>query len=161
MMRATKEAMRIVNRREVTFEFPATLCMTPYLDGTATVDELSMPARGIAGLTLRTYDPAKRQWSIYWLSSATGRLDPSADPSRCGTPGTFVTTTTPAGSRRSRTTTARGRRTGRPTSSAPIRTKPVAAAAPGVSHGSVPSAASFASMRARAAPLPVPPSAAR
>ena len=59
-------------------EFPATLCMTLYLEGMATVDELYMPTRGVAGLTLRTFDPGKRQWSIYWVSSATGRLDPVA-----------------------------------------------------------------------------------
>ena len=59
-------------------EFPATLCMTLYLEGMATVDELYMPTKGVAGLTLRTFDPEKRQWSIYWVSSATGRLDPVA-----------------------------------------------------------------------------------
>jgi len=37
-----------------------------------------MPTKGVAGLTLRTFDPEKRQWSIYWVSSATGRLDPVA-----------------------------------------------------------------------------------
>ncbi len=57
-------------------EFPATLCMTPYLGGLATVDELYMPTRNSAGLTLRTFDVHKRQWSIYWVSSVTGRLDP-------------------------------------------------------------------------------------
>jgi hypothetical protein len=57
-------------------EFPATLCMTPYLDGMATVDELYMPTKGSAGLTLRTFDPEKHQWSIYWVSSKTGKLDP-------------------------------------------------------------------------------------
>jgi hypothetical protein len=57
-------------------EFPATLCMTPYLDGAATVDELYMPTLNRAGLTLRLFDPAARQWSIYWINSATGRLDP-------------------------------------------------------------------------------------
>ena len=57
-------------------DFPATLCMTPYLGGLATVDELYMPNSGNAGLTLRTFDLEKRQWSIYWVSSASGRLDP-------------------------------------------------------------------------------------
>jgi hypothetical protein len=50
--------------------------MTPYLRGLATVDELYMPSSGKAGLTLRTFDVGKRQWSIYWVNSATGRLDP-------------------------------------------------------------------------------------
>lgn len=52
--------------------FPATLCMTEYLDGKATVDELNFPTKGWAGLTVRTFDVKKRQWSIYWVSSATG-----------------------------------------------------------------------------------------
>ena len=56
-------------------EFPATECMQLYLGGMATVDELYMPTRGRAGLTLRTFDPQKHQWSIYWVSSATGVLD--------------------------------------------------------------------------------------
>src|SRR6266545_4531279 len=54
-------------------EFPATLCMSPYLGGMATVDELYFPTKGWAGLTLRTFDLEKRQWSIYWVSSAGGR----------------------------------------------------------------------------------------
>src|SRR5262245_60330441 len=57
-------------------EFPATLCMTHYLGGAATVDELYMPTLRRAGLTLRVFDPAARQWSIYWINSALGRLDP-------------------------------------------------------------------------------------
>ena len=57
-------------------EFPANLCMTLYLGGLATVDEISFPSKGWAGLTLRTFDVAGRQWSIYWISSATGRMDP-------------------------------------------------------------------------------------
>jgi hypothetical protein len=56
-------------------EFPATLCMSLYLDGLATVDELYFPTKGWAGLTLRTFDLKKRQWSIYWVSSASGKLE--------------------------------------------------------------------------------------
>src|SRR5262245_23698073 len=37
-------------------DFPGTLCMTRYLDGAATVDELYFPTRHTAGLTLRTFD---------------------------------------------------------------------------------------------------------
>jgi hypothetical protein len=56
-------------------EFPATLCMSLYLGGMATVDELYFPTKGWAGLTLRTFDVDKHQWSIYWVSSATGKLE--------------------------------------------------------------------------------------
>lgn len=57
-------------------EFPATLCMTPYLDGMVTADELHFPTKGWAGLTLRVFDLEKRQWSIYWISSRSGKLQP-------------------------------------------------------------------------------------
>lgn len=57
-------------------EFPATLCATLHLDGGATVDELYMSTKNRAGLTLRTFDRERHQWSIYWVNSATGRLDP-------------------------------------------------------------------------------------
>ena len=56
-------------------EFPANLCMALYLDGMATVDEIWFPTKQWAGLTLRTFDLQKRQWSIYWVSSASGKLD--------------------------------------------------------------------------------------
>lgn len=56
-------------------DFPGILCAAPYLGGIATVDELYFPTRGTAGLTLRTFDSATRQWSIYWVSSKTGALD--------------------------------------------------------------------------------------
>lgn len=57
-------------------EFPAVECLSPYLDGLATVDELYMPTKGRAGLTVRTFDLRKRQWAIYWISSTSGELDP-------------------------------------------------------------------------------------
>ena len=56
-------------------DFPATLCMSPYLGGMITVDELYVPTKGWAGLTLRTFNLAKRQWSIYWISSDDGELE--------------------------------------------------------------------------------------
>ena len=57
-------------------KFPAVECLTLYLGGVATVDELYMPTKNRAGLTLRTFDLEKRQWSIFWVSSADGKLDP-------------------------------------------------------------------------------------
>lgn len=56
-------------------DFPATLCMSLYLGGLATVDELVFPTKGWSGLTLRLFDVTKKQWSIYWVSSRTGTLD--------------------------------------------------------------------------------------
>jgi hypothetical protein len=57
-------------------EFPAVECLTLHLGGVATVDELYMPTKGKGGLTLRAFDLHKNQWSIYWVSSTTGLLDP-------------------------------------------------------------------------------------
>jgi hypothetical protein len=57
-------------------EFPGNLCLTPRLDGLATVDELYMPTHQRAGLTLRIFDRERRQWAIYWVNSVIGRLDP-------------------------------------------------------------------------------------
>ena len=57
-------------------EYPGMLCMNPFLAGAATVDELYFPTKKTAGLTLRLFDPTKHQWSIYWVNSAIGKLDP-------------------------------------------------------------------------------------
>jgi len=70
-------------------EFPATLCMSPYLDGIATVDELYMPTKARAGLTVRLFNLEKHQWSIYWASSATGKLEPSVVGGFSGNRGEF------------------------------------------------------------------------
>jgi len=57
-------------------DFPGTLCAVPYLEGRASVDELYFPTRDHAGFTLRLFDRERRQWSIYWVNSTNGRLDP-------------------------------------------------------------------------------------
>lgn len=70
-------------------EFPGTLCMRPYLGGMVTVDELVFPTKGWAGFTVRTFDLARRQWSIYWVSSATGALSPPVVGGFAGPRGVF------------------------------------------------------------------------
>ena len=70
-------------------EFPATLCMTPYLDGLVTADELVFPTKGWAGFTVRTFDLEKRQWSIYWINSRTGVLEPPVMGGFAGDEGIF------------------------------------------------------------------------
>ena len=63
--------------------------MTPYLEGVATVDEIFFPTKGWAGLTLRTFDSEKRQWSVYWVNSTTGKLDPPVVGGFAGDRGEF------------------------------------------------------------------------
>jgi hypothetical protein len=56
-------------------DFTATLCAAVYLNGLATVDEMWLPTKNVAGLTLRAYDLQKHQWSVHWVSSVTGQMD--------------------------------------------------------------------------------------
>jgi hypothetical protein len=48
-----------------------------YLGGMVNVGEVNFPTKGWSGLTMRVFNPETRQWSIYWISSKRGTLDPS------------------------------------------------------------------------------------
>ncbi|NRQ40811.1 hypothetical protein HII36_54755 [Nonomuraea sp. NN258] len=75
----------VVNRRLVKIlagsdewdEFPGVSVATRHFDGAASFDEIAFPTKGWHGLTVRIYNPATEQWSIYWASSARGVLDTS------------------------------------------------------------------------------------
>jgi hypothetical protein len=56
--------------------FPAVSCTNLHIDSVANVDEIYFPTKGWSGLTVRTFDTAKHQWSIYWVSSKTGVMFP-------------------------------------------------------------------------------------
>ncbi|MEV0415755.1 hypothetical protein AB0I68_34545 [Streptomyces sp. NPDC050448] len=74
----------VANRRRTDFldpdsaweEFPAVSRASRHFDGAASFDEIEFPTTGFAGLTLRLYDPALGQWSLYWASARTGTLFP-------------------------------------------------------------------------------------
>lgn len=57
-------------------EFAGTCFTQGLMDGLCNVEEHDFPARGVQAVALRTFDPAARRWSIYWVSSTTGRLEP-------------------------------------------------------------------------------------
>lgn len=57
-------------------EFPATSRTTIHLGSVANVDEIVFPTKGWSGLTVRTFDREKRQWSIYWVNSRDGVMFP-------------------------------------------------------------------------------------
>jgi hypothetical protein len=46
------------------------------LGGMVSVDESDFPTKGFRGMSLRLYGPASDQWSIYWINSADGKLQP-------------------------------------------------------------------------------------
>jgi len=67
--------------------FPATHRGALYLDGLANVDEMTLP-RG-KGMTVRSFDLDRRQWSIYWISSQDGLLQPPVHGGFSGNQGVF------------------------------------------------------------------------
>ncbi|MGI8678834.1 MAG: hypothetical protein ACR2LX_09140 [Jatrophihabitans sp.] len=54
----------------------ATSSARTHFGGAVSIDEMSFPANGNYGMSLRLFDPAQRAWSIYWVDSRTGRLQP-------------------------------------------------------------------------------------
>ena len=56
--------------------FPATSECVRLFDGAANFDWITFPTKGFSGLTLRLYEPARGQWSLYWASSRNGELPP-------------------------------------------------------------------------------------
>ena len=69
--------------------FPATSSMRRLLGGLANVDEMRFPEPRGMGMTVRTFDPSRRQWSIYWVSSRDGLLQPPVVGGFAGERGLF------------------------------------------------------------------------
>jgi hypothetical protein len=46
------------------------------MGGMVSIDESDFPTKGFRGMTFRLYEPAKDEWSIYWISTADGVLQP-------------------------------------------------------------------------------------
>ena len=57
-------------------EFGGTATCRTILDGLGNIDEIAFPTRGYTGATLRLFDPDRQEWSLYWSSTLTGRLEP-------------------------------------------------------------------------------------
>ena len=63
---------------EVWETFTATGTAQPILGGLGNIDDFVAPEwrPDFIGMTLRLFDLVTQQWSIYWMSNATGRLEP-------------------------------------------------------------------------------------
>lgn len=59
------------------------------LGGVTNVEEISFPDRGFSGLALRLFDAAAQRWSIYWISSRDGVLQPPVQGGFDGDVGQF------------------------------------------------------------------------
>jgi hypothetical protein len=69
--------------------FTSIICVTPHLDGGVNVSEMYSPALGSSGLTLRTFDLKKQEWSVHYISKKTGQMDPGMFGGFDGTRGEF------------------------------------------------------------------------
>lgn len=78
-------------------EFPSTMRSQLHLGGLANVEEIACPAKGWSGMTVRHFRLADRQWSIHWVSSATGAMDPPVVGGFHGERGEFYGHDTDAG----------------------------------------------------------------
>jgi hypothetical protein len=56
--------------------FPATSTGQSLFTGGGNLDEIVFSTKGTRGLTLRLYDTERKEWSLYWSNSQTGRLYP-------------------------------------------------------------------------------------
>jgi hypothetical protein len=70
-------------------EFPAELRAALHLGGIANVDELALPTLDWSGMTVRHFRLADRQWTIRWISSRTGAMDPPVVGGFAGDRGEF------------------------------------------------------------------------
>jgi len=57
-------------------EFDAVASCEPRLGGMANIEEMHCPARGWSGMAVRTLNVASGEWSIYWVNSLDGVLQP-------------------------------------------------------------------------------------
>ena len=88
----------IVNRRLKTRNagaedwdvFPSASTCEPRLGGVANVEEVACPARGWTGMALRALDLQTGLWSIWWLNSLDGQLQPPVRGGFDGGVGVFV-----------------------------------------------------------------------
>jgi len=56
--------------------FPLECRNRQLLGGVVNVEEISFPTKAFSGVSLRTFDTERKQWSIHWVDSRNGRLQP-------------------------------------------------------------------------------------
>jgi len=57
-------------------EFPAVSSCSPLLGGLANLEEMACPARGWSGIALRTFDLEAGLWSVRWVNTLNGQVQP-------------------------------------------------------------------------------------
>jgi hypothetical protein len=69
-----RKLRKVLNGCDDWEEFASTTRCWSLFDGAANLDEVWFPELGSGGVTLRLFDPAKQEWSLYWASSRNGLL---------------------------------------------------------------------------------------
>lgn len=60
------------------------------MDGLCNVEENDFPELGVQGVAFRSFDVGARRWSIHWISSTDGRVQPPVHGGFEGGTGLFV-----------------------------------------------------------------------
>jgi hypothetical protein len=84
---------RIANRMkqgEDWIEFPGEASVHALLGGSASVEELRIPARNFSGIGLRLYDPGRRVWNDHWINGARRVVNPPMSGTFDNGIGTFI-----------------------------------------------------------------------
>ncbi len=55
-------------------EFPATSVAHSFFDGAGNFDEITFTTKAFSGATVRLYDQQREEWTLSWISSASGVL---------------------------------------------------------------------------------------
>lgn len=69
--------------------FPGKLRCESLIDGVVNWDEAYFPTRGFSGVTMRVFNPTRRQWSLYWINGKSGELFPPVVGGFAGDRGEF------------------------------------------------------------------------
>lgn len=77
--------------RDEWYETGATACSMTLHNGAISIDEMWYPEQGFAGTSIRVHDASADDWTIYWVNSRTGHLQPPVR-GRWGQDGVFTAT---------------------------------------------------------------------
>jgi hypothetical protein len=56
------------------YETPADAHSRTHFNGAVSIDEMFFPLLGFSGMSIRLYEPATNEWTIYWVNSQTGTM---------------------------------------------------------------------------------------
>ncbi len=57
-------------------EYTTTSIARTHFDGAFSIDETWFPTKGSFGMSIRLYDNSSGEWTVYWVNSRTGTLQP-------------------------------------------------------------------------------------